>query len=336
VPRRWHGYCGGEANDYSELSERRLCIHQTGKEQDTSFYGQRGGRPPQRLRFVGFGPAGMLVIDAEAPGSWDTAAKRARRRAAPAVAPEPAGSPLRRAAAPPPPATATLLRPAPPRRRAPALSYPSGPCSRSHLELWRPPRRLAAMQAQAGSDGQQRALRRRRALPRRTAPPAPRARAVRRDVCKRGGAARRAKRRRPAAQPPLQRPGHGGRGRPRYPRNLAPPCRAAAPRRAPPPRRVLSRGVAERFAWRGGGGAPPRRRARLPAFSGRAATLASEAIRALERPLRRRGGAESPPHGAAARGLCCGDFRRGAVAARQLWRAPRPGNGAAISCCCIY
>jgi len=33
--------------------------------------------------------------------------------------------------------------------------------------------------------------------------------------------------------------------------------------------------------------------------------------------------------------MCCGDFRRGAVAARQLWRAPRPGDGAAISCCSI-
>jgi hypothetical protein len=218
-----------------------------------------------------------------------------------------------------------------PRRRAPARAYPSGPCSRSHLELWRPLRRLAAMQAQAGSDGQQQALRRRRALPRRTAPPAPRARAVRRDVCKRGSAARRAERRRPAAQPPLQRPGHGGHCRlgARVQPRAAVPRRCAAPRAAPAPGTFKGCGGAVRVArrwWR----APAAARA-PPSFFRQRRLWQAGAIRVLERPLRRRGGAESPPRSAAAWGICCGDFRGGAAAARQLWLAPRPGDGAAIS-----
>ena len=59
----------------------------------------------------------MLVIYAEPPGPWSTAAKRAWRRAAPAVAPEPAG---RRCAAPPRPHRPRLQRCSAPHRRAAA------------------------------------------------------------------------------------------------------------------------------------------------------------------------------------------------------------------------
>ena len=111
--------------------------------------------------------------------------------------------------------------------------------------------------------------------------------------------------------------------------------RVTVPRRRAAPRAALALGtytgcggairVARRW-WR----APAAARA-PPSFFRQRRLWQAGAIRALERPLRRRGGAESPPRSAAAWGICCGDFRGGAAAARQLWLAPRPGDGAAIS-----